>query len=103
MKLYYAPHVCSVVPHIVLRELGVPFELVRVDFKAKTTSTGTDLSSITPKDYVPVLELDDGTRLTELAVIIRYLADTHPDSKLAPPPTPGALERVRFDELLNFL
>jgi glutathione S-transferase len=104
MKLYYAPHVCSFVPHIVLRELAVPFELVRFDFKSKTTAEGVTLESITPKSYVPILELADGTRLTELAVIIRWLADTHPESKLAPRalPTPS-IERVRFDELLHFI
>lgn len=101
MKLYYSPQVCSLVPHIVLRELGVPFELVRVDFKTKTTSAGRPLEAITAKSYVPVLELDGGERLTELAVIVRYLADASPQAGLAPPP--GSFERVRFDELLHFI
>ncbi len=103
MKLYYSPQVCSLVAHIVLREIGLPFELVRVDFERKTTSTGTHLEELTPKSYVPILELDDGARLTELAVILRFLADTHPEARLAPPPTPGSMERARFDELLHFM
>ncbi|MBX3213986.1 MAG: glutathione S-transferase N-terminal domain-containing protein [Labilithrix sp.] len=101
MKLYYSPQVCSLVPHIVLRELGAPFELVRVDFKSKTTSTGVALDTITPKSYVPVLELDGGERLTELSVIIRYLADMSPAAGLAP--AQGTFERVRFDELVHFI
>lgn len=101
MKLYYSPQLCSIVPHILLRELGVPFDLERVDFKAKTTNAGVKLSSITPKDYVPVLELDDGERLTEVAVILHYLCDTHGNGKLAP--ARGTFERVRFDELVHFV
>lgn len=103
MKLYYSPHVCSLVPHIVLRELGVPFALERVDFATKTTADGTSLDAITPKSYVPVLELDDGERLTELAVILRYLEGTHPDAQLAPPSSSMSLERIRFDELVHFI
>jgi glutathione S-transferase len=101
MKLFYSPQVCSLVPHIVMRELGMTFDLEKVDFKSKGLEHGGALSSVTPKDYVPVLDLDDGNRLTELSVIIRYLADTHPEAKLAPPF--GSFERVRFEELLHFV
>ena len=101
MKLFYSPQVCSLVPHIILRELGVEFELEKVDFKTKHVAHGGQLTDITPKDYVPVLELDDGNRLTELSVIIRYIADQHPDAKLIP--APGTFERVRFEELLHFV
>jgi len=101
MKLYYSPQVCSLVPHIVLRELGLSFELVKFDLKTKVSPEGVALSSISVKDYVPVLDLDNGERLTELSVIIRYLADQHPERKLAPPV--GTFERVRFDELLHFI
>ncbi len=103
MKLYYSPQVCSLVPHVVLRELGVPFDLVRVDFTTKLMADGAHLETLTSKSYVPVLELDDGTRLTEVAVIVRWLADTHPEARLAPPPAPVTMERVRFDELLTFI
>lgn len=101
MKLYYSPQVCSLVPHIVMRELGLSFELQKFDFQTKTSADGTKLSDITPKDYVPVLELDSGERLTELSVIIRYLADQHPDKRLAP--AIGTFERVRFEEILHFI
>lgn len=103
MKLFYSPQVCSLVPHIVLRELGVPFELERVDFATKTMADGTRLEAITPKSYVPILELDDGQRLTELSVIVRWLADTHPDAHLAPRAAPPSMERARFEELLHFV
>lgn len=101
MKLHYSPQVCSLVPHIVLLQLGVPFELEKYDFKTKLAADGTALATVTPKDYVPALDLDDGYRLTECSVIIRHLADTHPGAKLAPPP--GTPERMRFEELLHFI
>ena len=101
MKLFYSPQVCSLVPHIVLRELGMKFDLEKVDFASKTMASGAVLSTVTPKDYVPVLELDDGNRLTELSVIIRYLADLSSPAKLAP--AVGTFERVRFEELVHFI
>ena len=101
MKLFYSPQVCSLVPHSILRELGMTFDLEKVDFQSKITAHGETLTSITPKDYVPVLELDDGERLTELSVIIRYLADQNPDAKLAP--AHGTRERLRFEEVLHFI
>ncbi|MDB4943311.1 MAG: Glutathione S-transferase [Labilithrix sp.] len=101
MKLFYSPQVCSLVPHIVLRELGTSFELEKVDLRSKAMEHGGVLSGVTAKDYVPVLDLDDGNRLTELSVIIRYLADSRPESNLAP--RLGTFERVRFEELLHFV
>ena len=101
MKLYYIPQVCSLVPHIVLRELGVDARFEKFDLKTHHAANGDALSKITPKDYVPILELDDGARLTEVSVIIRYLADMHPEKKLAP--AFGTFERVRFEELVHFI
>ena len=99
--LYYTPHTCSLSPHIVLREAGIPFELVRVDLRAKQLADGGDWLAINPKGYVPALKTPDGEVITEGAVIIRYLADQRPDSKLAPPA--GTLSRVRLDEWLHFI
>lgn len=65
MKLYYAPDTCSLSPHIVLRELAIAFELVKVDNRSKLTADGHDFCSINPKGYVAALELDDGQILTE--------------------------------------
>jgi glutathione S-transferase len=100
MKLYYAPAACSLAPHIALSEAGLPHELVRVDLRTHTLPDGTDYRTINPKGYVPVLELDDGTRLTEVAVILQYIADRAPGT-LAP--AFGSMERYRVMEWLNFI
>jgi glutathione S-transferase len=101
MKLYYAPSACSLSPHIALREAGATFTLEKVDTRAKTTASGRDFKSINPKGYVPALELDDGEVLTEGVAIVQYIADHHPQAKLAPPA--GSLERYRLQEWLNFV
>ncbi len=101
MKLYFAPHACSLAPHIVLRELGLPFELVRVNNKTKRTSEGGDFLEVNPKGYVAALALDNGAVLTEGPAILQYLADLKPAAALAPPN--GSWERVRLQEMLNFI
>lgn len=101
MKLYYAPYTCSLSPHIVLRELGLPFELVKVDNATKQTADGRDFRTINRKGYVAALELDDGQVLTEGPAIVQYLADLKPGCALAPPA--GSWERVRLQEWLNFV
>lgn len=106
MKLYYSPGACSLSPHIVLREAGLPFDLFKVDLKSKKTETGDDFTVINPKGYVPVLELEpvagqSTERLTEGPAIVQYLADQVPNKKLAPPS--GTLERARLQEWLNFI
>jgi glutathione S-transferase len=101
MKLYFAPHTCSLSPHIVLRELGIPFELVKVDNQSKRTSSGDDFLTINPKGYVAALATDDGEILTEGPAIVQYLADLKPESGLAP--AHGTWARVRLQETLNFI
>jgi len=101
MKLYYAPGTCSLSPHIVAREAGLPLTLVRVDNRNKTTESGEDYRAINPKGYVPLLELDNGVRLSEGPAIVQYLADLAPASKLAP--ANGTVERYQLQEWLNFI
>lgn len=101
MKLYFSPGACSLSPHIILREVGAKFELEQVDNKAKKTKTGADFWQINPKGYVPVLELDNGQRLTENPAILQYIADQYPSSGLIPPC--GSFERYRVQEWLNFV
>jgi glutathione S-transferase len=101
MKLYYSPGACSLSPHIVAHEIGLPLTLERVDGKAKRTETGRDFWQINPKGYVPALELDNGELLTEGPAIVQYLADQKGDAKLAPPN--GTLARSRLQEMLGYI
>jgi glutathione S-transferase len=101
MKLYYSPGACSLSPHIVARELGLPVELKKVNTKDKTIDGGGDFWKVNPRGYVPALELDNGQVLTEGPAIVQYLADQKPDSGLAP--KWGSFERYRLQEWLNFL
>jgi glutathione S-transferase len=101
MKLYYSPGACSLSPHIVLREAGLPVDLVRVNLGAKRTQAGDDYSAINPKGYVPALELPGGGVLTEGPAIVQYIADQVPARGLAP--AAGSVERYRLQEWLNFI
>jgi glutathione S-transferase len=101
MKLYYAPGACSLSPHIVLNEAGLAFDKVKVDNKTKSMDGAGDFRSVNPLGYVPVLELDDGTRLTEGPAIVQWIADKAPDKKLAPPA--GTMERTKLQSWLNFV
>jgi glutathione S-transferase len=101
MKLYYSPGACSLSPHIVLREAGLPFEPVLASTKTHKLQDGTDYYTINPKGYVPLLELDDGQRLTEGPAIVQYIADKVPAKNLAP--ANGTMERYRLQEWLNFI
>ena len=101
MKLYYVPGACSLAVHIVLREAGYKFELEKVDVPNKKTETGADYWGINPKGYVPALQLDDGSVLTEAGVILQYLADERPRRNLAL--KPRTMERYRLMEWLNFI
>jgi len=101
MKLYYSPGACSLAPHIVSHEIGVPLALVKVDTKTKQTADGRDFTAINAKGYVPALELDNGEVLTEGPVISQYLADLRPESGIAP--ANGTLARYRLQETLGYI
>lgn len=101
MKLYHIPGSCSLFPHIVANELGLPLDLVRVFYRSQTTEAGEDYSLINSMGYVPSLGLDDGTVLREAAVIAEYLADLRPQHQLVP--AAGSMERYRLHEWLAFV
>ena len=101
MKLYYSPGTCSLSPHIALHEAGLKFEHVLASTKTHQLEDGTDYYTINPLGYVPVLELDDVTRLTEGPAIVQYIADQVPGKKLAP--ANGTVKRTQMQAWLNFI
>jgi glutathione S-transferase len=100
MKLYHSPAACSLAPHIALYETGLPFTAAKVDLRTHKLADGTDYYGINPKGYVPLLELDDGERLAEVAVILQYIADRKPGTIA---PAFGTMERYHLMEWLNFI
>ena len=101
MELFYSPGACSLAPHIVAREAGLPIDLVKVDLSAKKTAGGGDYLKVNSKGYVPALRLDDGAVLTEVATVVQVLADRKPETKLAP--ALGTSDRYRVMEWLTFI
>ena len=102
MKLYFSPGACSLAPHIVLQESGLPFDLVKADLKThQLAADGSDYYPITSKGQVPLLELDGGERLSEGPAITQYIADKVPAKNLAP--ANGTMARYRVQEWLNFI
>lgn len=100
MKLYYIPNVCSLASHILLNEMGIKYELERVDSKTKQTETGQNYLTINPKGYVPALELDTGEVITENIAVLCYLAEQDPQKLLMPSTSLG---RARVFEWLGYL
>jgi glutathione S-transferase len=101
MKLYFSPGACSLAPHIVLREAGLSTSLVKVDLASHRNSDGSDFYAITPKGQVPLLELDDGSLLSEGPVIAQYLADQAGATALMP--AAGTPQRYRVMAWQNFV
>ncbi len=101
MKLYYSPGACSLSAHITLHESGLAFTAIPALTKTHTLPDGTDYYTINPLGYVPLLELEDGTKITEGPVIVQYVADQVPDKQLAP--SNGTPARYRLQSWLNFI
>lgn len=101
MKLYACPGTCSLAPHILLRETGLPFELVPVDIGTHRTADGRNYYEISSRGQVPALQLDSGELLTEGPVIAQYIADRAGDRVLMP--EPGTLARYRVMEWQNYI
>jgi glutathione S-transferase len=101
MKLYYTPGACSLSPHIALLEAGLPYDLVKVDLRAKKLENGDDFLKVNPKGQVPVLVLDSGELVTEGPVIIQMIADKAAEKNLAP--ARDSTDRYKMLEWLNFI
>jgi len=101
MKLYYSPGACSLSPHIALLEAGLPYDLVKVDLRAKKLENGDDFLAVNPKGQVPALALESGELITEGPVIVQMIADKAAGKNLAP--AHGSAERYKLLEWLNFI
>lgn len=101
MKLFYAPGACSLASHIVLHEIGAPFEIEKVDLRAKTTETGADFLAINPRGAVPALEVTPGTVISQGPAILQYIGDKSDIAAFKP--APGSIERARLQEALGFI
>ena len=101
MILYYSPGACSQAPHILLHEIGLEHDAVRVDLKTKRLEDGSNYLDINPKGAVPALQLESGEVLTENAVILQFLGDRASWPEVLPPL--GDFRRYRVLELVNFI
>lgn len=101
MKLFYKPGACSLAPHIVANEAALDFDLIKVDLASKKTEDDQDFLATNPNGYVPALALADGEVLTEVSVLVQYLADQNPESGLMP--KAGDVARYRVQQWLAFI
>ena len=101
MKLYYSPGACSLSPHIALLEAGLPYDLVKVDLRAKKLENGDDYLKVNPKGQVPALALDSGELVTEGPVIVQMIADKVAAKNLAP--ARESVERYKLQEWLTYI
>jgi glutathione S-transferase len=101
MKLYYSPGACSLAPHIVAREAGLSLDLEKIDLANRTTASGRSYLEVNPKGYVPALQVEDGTVMTEVSALIQYLADQAPQAGLIP--AAGTPERYKVLEWIGFI
>jgi glutathione S-transferase len=100
MKLYYSPGACSLSPHIALLEAGLPYDLIKVDLRAKKLENGDDFLKVNPKGQVPAVQFDSGELVTEGPVIVQMIADKA-GKNLAP--ARDSDERYKLLEWLNFI
>jgi glutathione S-transferase len=101
MKLYYSPGACSLAPHIVASEAGVPVDLVKVDLGSHKTEDGKDYYAVNPRGYVPAITLADGSLMTEASIVSQYIADQKPEANIIP--KLGSPERYKAMQWLAFI
>ena len=101
MKLYYSAGACSLAVHIALREIGTPFDGIAVDLAEHSVDDGKNFHDISPRGYVPLLQLDDGSRHTEVASLLQYVADLDPAQALIG--STGSARRLAVVEWLTFI
>jgi glutathione S-transferase len=101
MKLYYSPGACSLSPHIALLEAGLPYDLVKVDLRAKKLENGDDYLKVNPKGQVPALALENGELVTEGPVIVQMIADKAAEKNLAP--ARDSAERYKLQTWLTYI
>lgn len=99
IQLHYYPSTAAMIPHIVLEEIGVPYERVLVD-RAVDAHRRPDYLKLNPNGLMPVLT-DGDLVLYETAAIALHLCDTHPEAKLAP--APASMARAHFYKWLMWL
>jgi glutathione S-transferase len=99
IQLYYFPGNASMAPHMLLEELGIPFELVRVD-REKGALRSPEYLKMNPNGLIPVM-VDGDLVLYECAAICLHLVDTHPQAGLAP--AVGTPQRAHFYKWLMWL
>jgi glutathione S-transferase len=98
MKLYYAPGACSIGIHVLMEEIGKPYEAQRVNLQ-EGQQYKPEFTSVNPKSKVPTLQRDDGSVLTEYPAIAFWLAASNPDAKLMPQ---GADDLARAVEATDY-
>ena len=101
MKLYFSPAYCSLAVHIALRASGQPFSIAKVDTVSARVEDGSDFRAVNPRGYVPVLELADGSRHTEVSALLQHVGDAAPESGLMP--AFGSPERFEVLQWLTFV
>lgn len=95
MKLYFSAGACSLAPHILAAEAGLTVKPIAVNLKTKEYAGG-DFTKINPLGYVPVLETDDGTTITEVATILQYIAERKPEKNLVPTTGPERYQTLQW-------
>lgn len=98
--LYWHPNASSLAPMAVLEELGIPFELYRVDSEGGECDTPA-YRKIQPLGLIPALRLADGTSIFESAAIVQYLSESHGPGNLAP--SPGEPDRPRYLQWMHYM